>query len=165
MGCHFSKKERMIIVSVFDDEEKIENMILSAHAINQDISLIENEDFLQNFLGDVFQLYEEEMNKRNNADYEINSEQMAYLANAYRFFVKKAHDHNGKIDPFFYNPKEEVGHLDAHFYFFELSGEDLLEFSEILKHFSVITIDATLDGVTHFSINVPNVYRKKNAES
>ena len=144
-----------------DDDEKLDNLIASANAISQDKSIVEDDDFIRGFLGDVFELASEELNRRDNADYEIDPDNMQYLVMAYRFFIKKAHDHNGKIDPFVYNPKEEVGHLDAHFYFFELSGDDLLGFSEILSHASAISIDATLDGVTHFSMNFPSVYRKK----
>lgn len=144
------------------DEEKYERMISEATALNENKDLAENEEFLNGFLKDCWEIFQEEMDSRNNDDYEVNPDQMQHLVEAYRFFIKKAHDHNGKIDPFEYNPKELVGHLDTHFYFFELSGDDLLEFAKIIANASVITIDATLDGVTHISMNFPDVYRKKN---
>ena len=144
-----------------DDDEKLSNLIASANAISQDKSIVEDDDFIRGFFGDVFELAAEEMSRRNNDDYEVDPENMQHLFRAYRFFIKKAHEHNGKIDPFVYNPKEEVGHLDAHFFYFELSGDDLLGFSEILSHASAVSIDATLDGCTHFSMVFPAVYRKK----
>ena len=144
-----------------DDNDRVEGLISAAHAFNEDRRLLNDEGFLRDFLGEAFDLMQEEMNARNNDDYEINPEQMQHLVRAYRFFIKKVRDHNGKIDPFIYNPKEECGYLTAHFFYFALTGEDLTEFAGILEHISAIDVDATLDGRTHFSLTVPGVYRKK----
>lgn len=148
-------------MGILDDDERLANLIANAHAIDQDNSLLENEDFVNGFLKDAWEAFEEDLNSRDNADYEINPDQMQHLVRAYRFFIKKAHEFDGKIDPFVYNPKEVVGYLTAHFSYLYFDQMDVIEFAEITVYASAIDFSPSLDGTFDISMTFPDVYRKK----
>lgn len=106
-------------------------------------------------------LYENEMKNRNPEDYVTNPLQMYRMIEAYRFFATRAEKNNWKLEPFKINPIQESGDIALDFNLMWLDGDDVQEFAKILSYASGVTIDATLDGVVHLSLIIPNVYTKK----
>lgn len=91
--------------------------------------------------------------------YKLNEEQFIKLFNLVEFFkdyVKS--EKSGKIDSIDLDPKEIHGGLTATFVLFDISGNQIKEFCEVLKDTSAITLDATTDGKVCISITVPNVF-------
>lgn len=114
-------------------------------------------------IGDLFAELQKEVDARDDNDYEFNREQGLKLFEAYEFFASKAKEHNGTIDPINLRPHEEVGYLNCSFPVFYLSTVDeKLRFGKILLNTSGFSIDATLDGITHFSMTFPDVFVRKH---
>ena len=110
-------------------------------------------------------LYEAEMNRRDNRDYEVNPAQMNKFLDAVSYFRRKAEESSETLDPIRCEPKEEHGGLTAHFIVFDSYGEDLQEFSQIIGYCSALTIDATTDNKCCISITIPNIYVERNKPS
>ena len=105
-------------------------------------------------------LYKIVMSFRKDDDYEVNQDQMDKLCKLYRFFLDAAGSLGGKIKPFRLVPREEHGGVTATFLVFDLYGDQVPAFCEVLKECSAVTIDMTDDGVC-ISCTIPNVFRKK----
>lgn len=105
--------------------------------------------------------YEEVMSRRDSDDYEINPIQWQRLVNLVEFFYKAA-ELSGKVLPVNLIPKEIVGGVTAEFTLFYLHGNEVLEFCDVLKHASAVTVDATTDGRAVISATIPNVFKKKS---
>ena len=105
--------------------------------------------------------YRNDMEGRNPEDYVVNHVQMRKFVRAYKFFyniVSKATD--GTITPFEINPVLGHGELTAECYLYSFSGEEILDFAEVLSYTSDLGIDAKLDGKVCISLVVPDVYMK-----
>ena len=109
----------------------------------------------------IYEIYEEEMSKRENADYEKCDEQMKKLSEAYQFFSDIAEEQNGRVDPLRIVPKEEHCGVTAYFTLFYLNGDELQRFSKIVGDMSAISIDSLTDGTVCISFTIPNVFKKK----
>ena len=109
----------------------------------------------------IWELYEAEMASRNDADYEVNEEQMRKLIDSYAFFTEIAERDGGKVDKLRLKPKEINGGVTCYFTVFYLYGKDLQKFCEIVGNMSAISIDTTSDGDACISFTIPRVFKKK----
>ena len=109
----------------------------------------------------VWELYEEAMASRNDADYEPNPEQMKKLIEGFTFFMEMAVSCHGTVEPLSLVPKKESCGITAYFRVFNLIGDDLKRFCEIVQGFSAMSIDSLVDGTVCLSFTVPKVFRKK----
>lgn len=113
------------------------------------------------YLREMWDEYESEMAQRHDDDYEVNDPQMRKLIETYAFFRQIAAKYNGIVDPFEIAPKKVSSGVTAHFYLFLLDGEDLKQFQTILGNFKSLSIDADMDGEVTISVNIPDVFKKK----
>ena len=109
----------------------------------------------------AIEAFEEEMASRKDEDFEVNDPQMDKFAAVYRFFAKTAKDNHCIIEPIKYSPKEEVGRISVHFNLLYLTPREIKEFAQIISYTSAIEIFAQVDGSVCVSVNVPNVFKKK----
>lgn len=120
---------------------------------------IEDRDFIEN----VYGIYEALMQQRDNADYVVNWPQAQKFYRVWKFFQEEADNTNGSyLDPLYLQPKEEHGGLTATFLVFDISGERIKTFSEIIGYTSAVSMDATDDGRVCISVTVPNVFVPKD---
>lgn len=113
------------------------------------------------FLSKIGYLYESIMNLRDNDDYIVNQPQMDKFIEILKFFQDVSTGDNGKIEPLDIIPKEESGSITATFLLFNLFGDEVVRFSDIIKHASSIAIEATIDHEVCISVTVPNVFIPK----
>ena len=109
----------------------------------------------------IWELYEQEMESRNNADYEADPVQMQKLIDAYGFFAEMALSCGGKVNPVKIVPKEICSGITAYFTVFYLNGDNIRRFCEVVQGFSALSIDSLTDGTVCLSFTVPNVFRHK----
>ena len=109
----------------------------------------------------VWELYEREMESRNNEDYEADPVQMQKLIDAYGFFMEMAATCNGRVNPLRLVPMKVNGGITAYFTVFHLMGDDVKRFCEIVQGFSALSIDSLVDGTVCLSFTVPKVFRRK----
>lgn len=117
-----------------------------------------NEDDLIN---SFYKMYHEEMNLRNNDDYEVNKAQASRLINAYNFFNKIIQRDGGHIETLKYNPKEESCGVTFYTTLLYLYGDDILELAAIVSDMSALSIDSTIDGEVCVSFTIPEVFKLK----
>lgn len=109
----------------------------------------------------IWELYEREMQSRDNADYVVNKPQMQKLIDAYGFFEKLAIECGGEIEPFRIVAKEVNGGVTAYFRVFHIYGENIQRFSDIIRNVSALSIDSLTDGTVCLSMTVPRVFQHK----
>lgn len=114
-------------------------------------------DFLKHFA----QLYNIVLKMRKDEDYAINQTQMDRLCQIYRFFLDRADELDGKVEPLRLIPKEENSGVEATFLVFDVHGEKVQEFCRVMSFCSAIGIDTCTDGVC-ISCTVPNVFIPKS---
>lgn len=115
--------------------------------------LLTNEEYVKR-LG---QLYEKVLSLRDDDNYVINQPQMDKLIEVLNFFLDAAQKCNGKVEPVKLTPRAEHGGVTATFLVFDIYGEDIQKYCEVMSYTSAITIDATEDGIC-MSVTVPEVF-------
>lgn len=115
----------------------------------------------EEFLKEVWQVYEEGLAALSNDDYVINVAQMGKLREAYKFFYQIAEECGGEIEPLKLEPKEVNGGVTVYMTLFYLSDENLRKFGEIVGNMSAISIDAMDNGDVCISFNIPAVFKHK----
>lgn len=116
----------------------------------------------EEFAKKVWSIYEEELAKSNNSDYEIDSDAMGKFISAYSKCKQIALLCDGKIEREKIEPKELHGGITMRANLFYFNNRDILSLFEALKHASALSIDSTLDGEVVFSFTIPNIYKRKN---
>ena len=106
-------------------------------------------------------LYDDEMKSRNPEDYVVNPQQMRRMISTYQYFTKMAQKHNWTVSPFKIDPIKVHGEIEVDFNLMWLEEDELREFLEVMSHTNGFTIDATLDGVVHLSLMIPDIYTKR----
>lgn len=106
-------------------------------------------------------LYNQIMNLRKDDDYVVCRTQLDKFVEVMNFFIDMAEKCNGKVQPINLTPKEEVGGITATFLVFDLFGDDVKRFSQILSYCSAVTIDATTKGEVCISLTVSQVFVHK----
>lgn len=102
-------------------------------------------------------LYEKVLSLRNDDDYAINQPQMDKLIEVLNFFLDAAQKCDGKVEPVKLTPRAEHGGVTATFVVFDIYGDDIQRYCDVMRHTSAITIDATEDGIC-ISVTVPEVF-------
>lgn len=106
-------------------------------------------------------LYNKVLSLRKDSDYIINQPQMEKLVALIEFFMDMANELEGKVEPVQLQPKEEHGGVTATFLVFDLYGEKVLRFCNVMKECSAITIDTTIQGEVCISCTIPDVFVHK----
>ena len=115
----------------------------------------DNFDFLA-FLG---RLYEQELNRCRNEDYEVNPIQMDRFLTLLHFLESKVNpEYDEGIEPFHLEAKEVCGGFSAKFCVFDLSGDEIPVFAEMLSWCSAVGIDATTESQICISITMPDIF-------
>lgn len=117
---------------------------------------MENEEYVRR-LGF---LYEKVMSLRKDEDYVVYQPQMNKLIEVLEFFLNTAKECSGEVEPVMLSPREEHGGVTATFLVFDIYGEGIQQFCNVIRHCSVLTIDSTTDGIC-ISVTVPNVFIHK----
>lgn len=112
-----------------------------------------NEEYVQR-LG---RLYNKIINLRKDDDYVINQPQMDKLIEVLNFFLDTAKECNGEVEPVKLIPRTEHGGVTATFVVFDIVGEVVQRFCDVMRYTSAITIDSTEDGIC-ISVTVPEVF-------
>lgn len=113
-----------------------------------------NEEFVRRFSI----LYNELRNLRKNTDYIINKPQLDKLTAIAEFFRDAAKKQGGKVKFEKLEPRDERGGVTAEFVVFDVHGEDVQRFCEVMKACSAIGIDAKTTGEVCIGCTVPNVF-------
>ena len=109
----------------------------------------------------VWELYEREMESRNNSNYEADLVQFQKLIDAYGFFMELAALNNGRVEPLKLVPKEVSGGITAYFTVFYLTSENIQRFCDVVRDFAALSIDSMNDGSVCISFTIPKVFRRK----
>ena len=114
-----------------------------------------NEEYVKR----IGQLYERVLSLRDDDDYVINQPQMDKLIEVLDFFLDAAKKSEGaSVEPVALVPREEHGAVTAYFIVFDIYGEDIARFSDIVRHTSSFGIDTTTDGTACISMTIPEVF-------
>lgn len=121
---------------------------------------------MEDYIGYLAQLYQQMISNRRNEDYEINPEQMDRFLALLSFFRSKIDPESDEgIEPFHLEAREEHGGFSADFCVFDLSGEEIPVFAQLISCCSAITIDARTDSQICISLTVPDIFvRRKEKE-
>lgn len=104
-------------------------------------------------------LYDEILRLRKDDDYAVNQPQMDKLVAVLNFFLDAASELDGKVEPVMLAPKEEHGGVTATFLVFDIYGDKVQRFCDVMRHTSAITIDSADEGIC-ISCTVPDVFVK-----
>lgn len=103
------------------------------------------------------QLYDKILSLREDDDYVINQPQMDKLIEVLNFFLDAAQKSNGEIEPVKLNPKAEHGGVTATFIVFDIYGDDIQRYCDVMRYTSAITIDSNDKGIC-ISVTIPDVF-------
>jgi hypothetical protein len=117
-----------------------------------------NEEYVKR----IGQLYDKILSLRNDDDYAINQPQMDKLLDVLNFFLDVAEKNDGKVEPVQLVPKAEHGGVTATFVVFDIFGDDIQRYCDVMRHTSAITIDSTNEGSICISVTVPEVFTPIN---
>lgn len=105
-------------------------------------------------------LYGKVLSLRKDSDYVINQGQMDKLLAVLNFFVGLSGDLDGKVEPLELIPREENGGVTATFPVFDVYGDQVTWFCNVMSGCSAITIDPTDEGVC-ISCTIPDVFVRR----
>lgn len=106
-------------------------------------------------------MYQRLLDLRSDDDYIISQPQLEKLMKIVEFFIDTANRLDGKVDPVTLAPREEHGGVTATFLVFDVCGDDVLKFCDVMRSCSAISIDSMEDGDICISCTVPNVFVHK----
>lgn len=108
------------------------------------------------------QLYNEVMSLRKDEDYVVNQAQMEKFIDVLDFFRDMvSDDSDGEITDIDLAPKEENGGITATFIVFDVYGENVKRYCDVMRHCSAIGIEARLNDKICISVTVPEVFKHK----
>lgn len=117
----------------------------------------------EEYVARMTQLYGMVLKLRKDDSYAVNQPQMDKLVKVLNFFLDAARKNHGRVEPVKLTPKEEHGGVTATFIVFDIYGDDIGRFSEIVSYLSALTIDGTEDGIC-ISVTVPEVFVPKETK-
>lgn len=106
-------------------------------------------------------IYNKVLSLRKDGDYIVNQPQMDKLVAVIDFFLDAAKRLDGKLEAVDLTPKEEHGGVTATFHVFDLHGEAIQRFCDVMRGCSAIGIDTTIDGKVCIDFTIPNVFVHK----
>jgi len=105
--------------------------------------------------------YRKEMESFNPDDWTIDQAQLQKLHDLIEFFKKAAKDLGGKIDSIDIDPAAPPNGITANFLVFDLFGDEVQQFCDVVRHCSAISMDVTVDDEISISCTVPNIFVRK----
>lgn len=118
----------------------------------------------KDFLCMIGGVYSQVMAERKDEDYVINRPQYDKFNELLRFFLQKANHDGGEIVPTKISPKEEHGDVTVKFNMFDVCGEEVAKFCDLLKACSAVSIDVSADDRVCISCTVPNVFVRNDED-
>lgn len=115
-----------------------------------------NEQFVKEFGEQYLALLE----KAENMHYKVNEVQFKKLVNLCEFFKNYIEENGGEAEPIDLNPAEIHSGLTVKFVVFDISGNEIQEFCEVVKNTTALSLDTTADGEVCISMTVPDVFVK-----
>lgn len=106
----------------------------------------------------VGKVYQQYLNSVSEADFKINKHQLNEFLKVLSFFVDAAEQMDGNIQVAEIRPKDTVGWVSATFMVFNITGDDMARFCNVVRSCSAITIDSMVDGRICISCTIPEVF-------
>ena len=106
-------------------------------------------------------LYNKVLSLRKDEDYVVNQSQMDKLVEVLEFFLDSAKRLDGSVEPIALQPREEHGGVTATFLVFDLAGDQVTRFCNVMRNCSAIGIDTTVNGEVCIACTVPQVFVHK----
>ena len=113
------------------------------------------------FAKQLMEAYDKEMANANPEDYEIDPIQLKKMNDLIEFFKKAAKDLGGKIESIDLNPSKPPNGITANFIVFDLFGDDIQRFCDVIRHCSAISMDVTVNDEISISCTIPGVFVHK----
>ena len=107
-------------------------------------------------------MYNEVIRLRKDEDFAVNQPQMDKFLAVIRFYLDMSEYLNGSIDEVSLVPTKEHGGVTATFQVFDLYGDQVQKFCEVMSGCSAISIDIAEDDKVCISCTVPNVFISKS---
>lgn len=116
------------------------------------------------FLIEALRVLEDYLDSQDNDDYEINPPQFRKFLDVISTIWNLIEGDSKRIEETRLIPKECVGGWTVSFNLLWVTWGDLYRLCEVLTDACALSLDATLDGRVQFSLNVPDVFKKKKTE-
>ena len=126
-----------------------------------------NRDFLDPNISDaefarrIASLTDELMATVSTDDLQVNPEQLKKFNDLVDFFRRSAKDLGGRIESVNITPAIGVGDLTANFVVFDIAGDDIQKYCDVIRNCSAISMDVTTDQQICISCTVPNIFTLK----
>lgn len=104
---------------------------------------------------------EEEMRRTDTDDLMIDPVQLSKLNDLVGFFKKAAKDLGGRIVSIDLNPVLPPNGVTANFVVFDLAGDDVKRFCDVVRECSAISMDVTDTDEICISCTIPGVFIHK----
>ena len=114
----------------------------------------------EEYIARIGALYSKIMSIRKDSDFVVNQPQMDKLVDVLTFFMDTAKKLDGKVEPVKLVPREEHGGVTATFLVFDIYGDDVARFCDVMRYASAIGIDSMDEGIC-ISVTIPNVFISK----
>lgn len=114
----------------------------------------------EEYLARIGTLYNKIMSIRKDSDFIVNQPQMDKLVDVLTFFMDAARDLDGRVEPVKLVPREEHGGVTATFLVFDVYGDGVKRFCDVMRSASAISIDSMDEGIC-ISVTIPNVFISK----
>ena len=115
--------------------------------------------------GEFGKIYAAIMAMRRNEDFVVNPIQMDKFLDLVNFFCKKAEEEpDDFVDASGFQPKEQNGDVTATFQVFDIWGDEVPEFCDVLRACSVVTIDPGPGDKVCINCTVPEVFVRKDGK-
>ena len=101
---------------------------------------------------------DEEMRRTNREDIKVNPVQLQKLNNLVNFFKETAKKLGGKIESIDLDPVSPPNGVTANFIVFDLAGNEVQRFCDVIRECSAVSIDVTVDDEVSISCTIPNVF-------
>lgn len=115
-----------------------------------------NEQFVKKFGKEYLSI----INKAEELNYEINEVQFEKLHNLLVFFRNYIKENGGSAEPINLNPREIHSGLTVSFVVFNITGDEIQKFCDVIKNTTALSIDATSDERICISMTIPDIFRK-----
>lgn len=115
----------------------------------------------EEFVAEFGNLYGKIMDLKKDSDYVVNRPQMDKMISVLDFFMSTAKKLNGRVKPVRLVPREEHGGVTASFIVFDIYGDDVKKFCDVMRHASAIGIDSMKNGEICIAVTIPNIFVRK----
>ena len=123
-----------------------------------------NLDFLDSSIDDLefskrlTSALEDELDGLTAEDFDLDPIQAKKLTDLVEFFRKAAEDLGGSVDEVHINPLDPPSGVTASFIVFDLSGEEIQRFCDVIRNCSAISMDVTDKDEICISCTIPGVF-------